>query len=516
MRRDERLRIIQECMDMFGTLPDDYEQFAKQSVFKLDNIIIFNKKENKAYCTGCHQTTHNLKLFKNPIQHNKTTICPCCGRVSVAKSNGYIKNGFEVVRWSMIAENYDGNVLIRYVNHLRKYKSDGSYTQNTTEMLRTVITAYKKYDFGNYYDGWSFYRNIMGPYGRGEHYEPQNDVMLYNTDIDECLKDTVCKYSAASLMVKYNESKKQEDALFADVHIRQKNPYRIEQYLWKYVNHPYSEQLIKLGYFKLLECVGSQYSNLKFFQGKKKIHETLGLSRSEYLQLRTVYNPDDKDIKILYELRQKGLRVTDDTFLELHFNRNGYDNLTVDNLSLAMKYMSEKKAVKMCKAHGNRYRDYLDMASRLNWDMRSTMVLFPKNFDQAHQIAVEQFNKKKQDNLKANLKHIFNSHIYDFEDNDMIIVVPKSGAQIVKEGQVLHHCVARYVDDVAKGKTMILFVRRKENPKKPFYTLEWKDNRIRQCYGYKDCKATEEVQNFINAFEERMKASITYEKRITA
>lgn len=503
MKREERLRTIQYYMELFGPLPDDYEQFAEQSVFKLDNIIIYNQKENKAYCTGCKQTTTNLKLFKNPIQHNKTAICPCCGRVSVAKSNGYIKNGFAVIRWSMIVEKCDEDVLIRYVKHLRKYRSDGSYVQTTTELLRTVITSTRIRDFGNYYDGWAFYRNSMSYFGRGENYEPQSDVMLYNTDIDKTLNGTICQYCAASLMVKHNESHKQEDTLFVDSHIRQQNPYKVGTYLWKYVNYPYCEQLIKLGFFELLGCVdGNTYSEFKFIPGKKRIHETLGLSRCEYLQLRTISNPSAQDVKNLLRLREKGLRVTDDTFFELHLDRG--EKLTVNNLSIAMMYMSEQKAVKMCKMYGTRYTDYLDMASRLDWDMKSTMVLFPKDFNQAHQTAVDQFNKQKQNRLKADLRHIFNSHFYDYEDDEFIIAVPKTGAQIVKEGQTLHHCVARYVDDVAKGKTMILFVRRKSNPRKPFYTLEWRENKVKQCYGYKDCKATDEVNKFIRSFEESM------------
>lgn len=504
MKREERLRIIEENMEKFGPLPEDYEEFVEQSVFKLDNIIIYSKKDNKAYCTGCKQTTNDLKLFKKDIVHNKTAICPCCGRVSVAKSKGYIKNGFEVTRWSMFVQAHEENVLVRYINHLRKYNSDGSYTQTTTELLRTVITSHKSYDFGNYWDGWSLYRNIMGPYGRGEHYEPQSNVMLYNTDIDSDLKDTICKYSAVSIMAKHNESNMQEDCLFTDKHIRQREPYKVELYLKKYVKYPYCEQLIKLNYFNLLNEVGDGYYKSVFKPGKKRIHETLGLTRNEYLQLRTIYNPSSTDVKILLDLREKGLHVTDQTYYELHDMRNQNNGLSVNNFFSAIRYMSEQKAVKMIQTHGTRYIDYLDMADKLGWDMKSTMVLFPKDFKQAHDIAVEQFNKQKQDNLRADLKNIVQSHIYDFEDKDLCIVVPKSGAQIVKEGHTLHHCVARYVDDVAKGKTMILFVRKKSNPRKPFYTLEWKDNKIAQCYGLKDCETTEEVETFIRSFERNM------------
>ena len=506
MTSEKRLKLINENMDLFGPLPNDYEKFVEQSVFKLENIIIYSTKENKAYCTGCKQRTNDLKIFKTQVKHNKKVTCPCCGRYSVAKSKGHIKNGFEVIRWSMIVEKSGENVLIRYINHLRKYKSDGSYTQTTTEMLRTVITAIGRRDFGLYYDGWAFWRKPCGYFERSEHYEPRQNVMLYNTDIDKDLRDTICKYSAVGIIVKNNEMKVQEDCVFADKHIRQDNPYIIERYLTSYVKYPYIEQLTKLGLSNLLyvaiEMYYDHYGIDIFVQGKKRIHETLGLTRSEYLQLMsTKHNPSCNDIVVIKKLRKANLRVTDETFIALTSNAN---QIHTSDFIAVRKYLSEIKSINMLKMHGTKYADYLDMADRLKWNMKSTMVLFPRDFKQAHEIAVEQFNKQKQKNIRAYLKKVSQSHVYDFGYKDLMILVPKSGTQIVKEGQVLHHCGARYVDEVGNQNTMILFVRRKDNPDKQFYTLEWKDGVVKQCYGFKDCDMTDEVKEFVKEFEIEM------------
>ena len=45
----------------------------------------------------------------------------------------------------------------------------------------------------------------------------------------------------------------------------------------------------------------------------------------------------------------------------------------------------------------------------------------------------------------------------------------------MKEGRALHHCVGRndyYMKRMAAGRTWILFLREKERPEEPYYTIE--------------------------------------------
>ena len=36
---------------------------------------------------------------------------------------------------------------------------------------------------------------------------------------------------------------------------------------------------------------------------------------------------------------------------------------------------------------------------------------------------------------------------------------------------------------------------------KSFYTLEYRDNRVVQCYGFRNCRMTDEVKEFVKEFE---------------
>ena len=71
-----------------------------------------------------------------------------------------------------------------------------------------------------------------------------------------------------------------------------------------------------------------------------------------------------------------------------------------------------------------------------------------------------------------------------------------NSGELILEGKALSHCVgsARYTQDHANGKTTIIFVRSKDEPDKPFFTLEYKDGRIVQIRGKHNLSAPEEIQ----------------------
>lgn len=56
---------------------------------------------------------------------------------------------------------------------------------------------------------------------------------------------------------------------------------------------------------------------------------------------------------------------------------------------------------------------------------------------------------------------------------------------------------------VRRGETMIFFIRKKEEPDKPYYTLEWR-GKVIQCRGSHNCDMTSEVRAFVQIFQEKM------------
>ena len=80
---------------------------------------------------------------------------------------------------------------------------------------------------------------------------------------------------------------------------------------------------------------------------------------------------------------------------------------------------------------------------------------------------------------------------YFFEDENYLITAPKESDDLAREGMELHHCVKSYIDAVSEGSTNILFLRKKETPDKPFFTIELTNNdQIRQIHGFANCDIT--------------------------
>ena len=159
------------------------------------------------------------------------------------------------------------------------------------------------------------------------------------------------------------------------------------------------------------------------------------------------------------------------------------------------------------------WRDYLRFAVRLGYNTKNSFVLFPKRLIKAHDDAADVVQKMEEKELRKKMKReneraksLLEQYrkIYSWTDGELSVVVPEDLFSIREEGHTLHHCVANYTQDVADGKTIILFIRRNSELTKPFYTMEVTDESIRQCQGFGHCGSTEEVKNFVDAYEQKV------------
>lgn len=108
-------------------------------------------------------------------------------------------------------------------------------------------------------------------------------------------------------------------------------------------------------------------------------------------------------------------------------------------------------------------------------------------------------DKKK---FAANYAH--HPKYWDFTYGDFIVKIPTCGEDLIKEGQLMHHCVGSYVDAIVKGSTYICFIRRKDNPNKPYITCQIvpQTGAIKQYYlAYDRCISSKEDREFRQAYQ---------------
>ena len=84
-----------------------------------------------------------------------------------------------------------------------------------------------------------------------------------------------------------------------------------------------------------------------------------------------------------------------------------------------------------------------------------------------------------------------------WEHDGLVIIPAKSEQELIVEGKVLGHCVGGYGESHCQGNS-IFFVRHRETPDIPFFTLQLdtKTGRVLQNRGRKNCDRTKEVQEF--------------------
>ena len=70
-------------------------------------------------------------------------------------------------------------------------------------------------------------------------------------------------------------------------------------------------------------------------------------------------------------------------------------------------------------------------------------------------------------------------------------------------------CVGGYIPHVAKGKSLILFLRENKYPEKPFRTLEWKNGEFKRCQGKGNREQNgTEIIDFLEYAAEKLKTRL--------
>ena len=152
---------------------------------------------------------------------------------------------------------------------------------------------------------------------------------------------------------------------------------------------------------------------------------------------------------------------------------------------------------------GNDIKRYLQECLVMNKQpTKATNVL--REFVETHQ-AYELWQKLDTDTRFSQIYNIYKDRLA-FEYGNFEIVLPTCGQDLIIEGNKMHHCVGGYVDRVARGETLIVFVRNKDNLNMPYITCQVELNgNINQYYLAFDRHITSEQDKaFKQAYAEHL------------
>lgn len=524
-RRHEREKqLIDEQMEMFKSLPDDFRDFVEDTVFEDDNVIFYQAKRLEARCTRCGTA---FKLTKERyltgeaadegdgnerVKHNKEVTCPVCRKPTRCRSRGMGQKSLLFFRWSVLLQNWGDAVLVRYFRHSKDLR--GGYDNvnyQTNELYRSVHSR-----SGSSYYRWGQFKREESPrwcnscfgfvYGgictvnRGSCPE---QVVVYSGNLTEVLQGTCMRYSALECFLC---GKGEKDALHYE------DPWIVDRYLTTYRKEPTLEQLCRVGFTAMARELIRRYTPFGFQEGGS-IVQKLGISKEQYRMLREIEGASLHDVELL----RKYPWIKESDFFELR-NLQAAEGWCAENDYVGLlKLTALRKAREYFEAQGvahhSDYFEYLGWMHEMGYDLRKKANLFPKHFRAAHDRRYREYAimkekafleaKERFDGIMSHAPGQFNALLAELHYGNLFARFPATIDELKQEGDSLNHCVGTYAERVAKGKTFIFLIRKEDVPGEPFYTLEWNE-RVVQCRGCNNASMTEEVSGFVKEMQSKI------------
>lgn len=276
---------------------------------------------------------------------------------------------------------------------------------------------------------------------------------------------------------------------------------RILQYLRLYERYPQIEYLMKAG----LERIAGSKSILKLCGNDKMFRKWLMRNKEElrnnyyYVAVILRAYKTGKPLKLLQGFHNAKLKLRYDESLKR------IKEVFKRDLERLFLYIAKQDT----SLHT--YLDYLKACEFLGLDINEVKHRYPTNFKRWHDIRIDEYNTAKALADEQTRKELFKqfasiaskyTSLEHSKKSEFLAVIAKSPAELIREGEALHHCVGRmnYDQKFIREETLIFFVRSKALPNTPFVTVEYSlmSHKILQCYGENNSKPNESVLNYIH------------------
>ena len=101
---------------------------------------------------------------------------------------------------------------------------------------------------------------------------------------------------------------------------------------------------------------------------------------------------------------------------------------------------------------------------------------------------------------------------WEYEDDNFMIISPKSIADLQREGNTLSHCVGSFASSIKRGTENVMFLRRKDYPDVPYYTIAISPNKqIEQIHCYRNGGLSKEAQETAYQYSKLQSYDKTYD-----
>lgn len=275
----------------------------------------------------------------------------------------------------------------------------------------------------------------------------------------------------------------------------------ILKYLRIYEQFPQAELLVKFGLSAYATSKQILRKTAKDRQFRKwLINSREEIARSEYF-IRTILLAYKmrKPLAWTQEFEKFRLKLIADK------NINAFRIVFNNDLERVFNYL-KKSRIQL-----GLYYDYLNACNYIGLDMTQDKNLFPHDFQRWHDIRIDEYNTAKAVKDAETRKELYDKFAKIAEKylslqrqrkEDFIVLIAKSPADLIQEGNSLHHCVGKmnYDQRFVREQSLIFFLRNVAEPQTPYVTIEYslQSHKVLQCYGDMNCKPDKKTLDFIN------------------
>lgn len=306
---------------------------------------------------------------------------------------------------------------------------------------------------------------------------------------------------------------KKNNNIFYDYFLNINSKTTLAKMIWNFICFPQYE-IIYNTYHSFKYLIGF---NQKYFKEGTTPSEVMGLPKSIWNNLKYIIDLNLKEniymvwdsVNFLVEKYKNKPDIVNKIILtasqiNLHKLNNFIELFELNyNMKSLLQYLTESIYTYQGISDKNEgfqlLYDYVHMCQLMDVSFEK----YPKSLKLRHDLASKNLKIVLSDKEKREMELILNKEEYKqltYEGKEYSVIQPISAQDIIEEGKSLHHCVGSYVDLVKNRKTMILFMRDKNNLNKSLITLEVRGNVLRQYAGSSDRIPNEKEMKFIKKY----------------
>lgn len=485
---------------------------------KLPAYLFLTKEDGElwGYCTGCGRKmklAHDAKTLEHDYRHNHNVTCPKCGGNVTCKD-----------AWRGRSRLIDKMVMIYYKKsavtdraivgiealYERDYSGDYTKTETTATIEDVYIFEHGKPGVRFKNAGWGTSavtmercRNctthkISNPYGYGYLYELVEDT--------HSLLETIGKTTF------------RRTGIAKEIACGNINPYEHCMFSVEVLNliskYPCCEYIIKMGAGKLIEEAATVTLGKAVNWRGNSAEKVLKLTKKQLAEIK-------KTKTHLYRNLLESMQTLGEDFAleDVKWIADGWRAQELKDLAEKAEEPMRKIYTYLRKQNEKRghvkygalrdLRDYWAECKTLKMDPSDDTIRWPKCLAKAHTETSKRIkyieDKKHDEQIQRNLAEL---KAYFLENEDYIIRPAATTQEIINEGNALCHCVGGYAKSYANGNTIICFIRTKDNPNMPFYTVEFNTKgTLIQCRGLKNKGYGEDIKAFLGLVQKQIEQS---------